>query len=195
MKAWKYVSPGIPDRYFIKKNAPMTKEEIRVLIISKLRLRENSIVYDIGAGVGSVSVEAALVARKGIVYAIEKEKARAAHIKKNTKNFGVKNVKVIVGEGSEIIENKNLEKPDRIFIGGSGGNIERILDASLKKIKSSGVIVASAVKFETLSAILKKFEEKKIKYELGYVSIAKERNGILKMLTSVFLVSAKIRAS
>jgi len=195
MPKWNNFSSGIPDKYFIKENAPMTKEEIRALVISKLRLKQNSIVYDVGAGVGSVSVEIALIAKNGIVYAIEKEKKRAVLIKKNTENFGVKNVKVILGEAGNVIENKNLEKADRIFIGGSGGNIERILNASFKKIKSGGIIVATAVKTETLFRILKKFEERKIKPELCCITISKEKNRIITPITSVFLISAKIKGA
>ncbi len=69
---WNHRSAGIPDTYFLRGKVPMTKEEVRAVTLSKLRVEKDSIVLDIGAGTGSVTIEAALQARKGQVYAIEK---------------------------------------------------------------------------------------------------------------------------
>jgi Met-10+ like-protein. len=84
---WQYMTPGIPDEYFVRGNVPMTKEEIRILSISKLRLKEDSVIWDIGAGTGSVSVEAALISKRGVVYSIEKEEEGIKLINENVKNL------------------------------------------------------------------------------------------------------------
>jgi len=81
------MTPGIPDEYFVRGNVPMTKEEIRILSISKLRLKEDSVIWDIGAGTGSVSVEAALISKRGVVYSIEKEEEGIKLINENVKNL------------------------------------------------------------------------------------------------------------
>ncbi len=90
---WDYKTPGIPDKHFVKDNIPMTKEEIRVITLSKANIREDSIIYDIGAGAGSITVEAAILADKGRVFSIEKEKERAEIIKDNVKKFELKTLK------------------------------------------------------------------------------------------------------
>ena len=87
MKNWKYRTPGIPDDLFFRGEVPMTKEEIRAVILSKLKLRNNFTVYDIGAGTGSVSIEISFQLTQGKVYAIEREEKAVDLIKKNRKMF------------------------------------------------------------------------------------------------------------
>jgi len=94
MLNWNFLTPGIPDEKFCKDNSPITKEEIRVLALSKLRLKDDSSILDIGAGTGSISIEAALIAKKGIVYSIEMENDRVSNIEKNVNSFGIKNMKL-----------------------------------------------------------------------------------------------------
>ena len=96
----KTVTPGFADENFVRGNVPMTKEEIRALSISKLRLKENDIVYDLGAGTGSVTVEIAMQTRGGMVYAFERNEEGLELIKENARNFNLQNIKVVGGEAS-----------------------------------------------------------------------------------------------
>lgn len=125
-REWGYTTPGIPDELFIRGKVPMTKEEVRAVSLSKLRLKEDSITFDIGAGTGSVAVECALRSPKGKVYAIERNREGIELIHKNAEKFGIENMTVI--EGEALKEVKALPQPDRVFIGGSGGTMGEILE-------------------------------------------------------------------
>lgn len=130
---WQYETPGIPDNMFIRGNVPMTKEEVRAAAISKLRLEKDSIVFDIGAGTGSISVECGLICHGGRVYAVEMNENAIELIWKNIAKFNLDNVTIIKGKAPESLE--NLPTPDRIFIGGTGGYMDEILDWISKKPK------------------------------------------------------------
>lgn len=125
------VTHGIPDEAFIRKKIPMTKEEVRSVTISKLRICESDVVYDIGAGTGSVSVELALQAAKGNVYAIEAREEAVSLIEENRRKFDVHNLHVIHGMAPEAM--KELPPADKAFIGGSKGNMAAIIKALLEK--------------------------------------------------------------
>ena len=147
---------GISDELFIRGDAPMTKEEIRSLSIVKLKLEADSVLFDIGAGTGSVAVESALVIPGGKVYAVEKEKDAADLIRQNKKKFKVPNVEVIEGHAPEALE--DLPVPTHAFIGGSSGNLKEIMEVCLKK--NPGVrFVINAITLETVSEITKCFGE------------------------------------
>lgn len=150
---------GIPDSEFIRGKVPMTKEEIRILTVVKLQLDEESIVYDIGAGTGSVSVEMAGQCERGTVYAIEKTMEGVNLIRANKKKFGIENLEIIEGVAPACLE--QLPAPTHVFIGGSGGNLMDIIQ-SVKK-KNPGVrFVLNAVTLETvaqLQEIRKQFPE------------------------------------
>ena len=123
---WDYSVPGVPDAMFDRAQVPMTKEEIRAVSVSKLRLNTHSVVYDVGAGTGSVSVECALRCPQGGVYAFERDTDAVDLIKRNAEKFRVQNVKVIPGEAPESFTGE-MQAPDRVFIGGSGGNMGEII--------------------------------------------------------------------
>lgn len=122
---------GIPDSYFIRSDVPMTKREIRAGVISRMAVRKNSCVYDIGAGTGSVSVELALHAPYGTVYAVERTEEGCSLIARNAEKFGLNNIEIIHGNAADVID--NLPVPDEVFIGGSGGESEYILTVFLEK--------------------------------------------------------------
>lgn len=162
------VTFGIPDDDFIRGNVPMTKEEVRILSISKLKLTRDAIIYDIGAGTGSVSVEAANTAAEGMVYAIEKKEEAAKLIEQNAKKFGVPNIQVIRGSAPEAM--KELPPPTHAFIGGSSGNLKEII--SVLQEKSPHVrIVMNAISLETIAEITELAKTSEI--ELITVNIAK----------------------
>ena len=139
---------GLPDSEFTHSKGLITKEEVRVVSLAKLRLRHDSVVWDIGAGSGSVGIEVARLCRNGKVFAIEKEPERVAHIRENIEKFSVKNLEVFEGKAPEGLD--TFDDPDSVFIGGSGGNISDILDVVKTRLKPSGRIVINAITLETL---------------------------------------------
>jgi cobalt-precorrin-6B (C15)-methyltransferase len=151
---WKYKTPGIPDEEFERtEDVPITKEEIRTIQISKARLCPGQIVYDIGCGSGSISVEAALqVESSGIVYAVDFDSKAIELTKKNLKKFDIPNVKVILGDAKEKIS--QLPDADAIFIGGTGGDTKEIIELCKDKLKPGGRIVIGTILIETLFSVL-----------------------------------------
>ena len=155
---------GLPDDCFIRGEGrkgliPMTKSEIRAVILSKLRLKKDSVVWDVGAGTGSVTVEMALAASAGEVSAIEKDEDALAVLEKNRDRFCLENVSIVPGTAPEACE--NLPAPTHVFIGGSSGNIRGILETALKKNPETR-FVATAVTLESvaeLTGCMAEFEE------------------------------------
>lgn len=162
------VSPGIPDEAFIRGKVPMTKEEIRTISLSKLRLTRDAVVYDIGAGTGSVSIETALAAEDGMVYAIEKNAGAADLIEENAAKFGVTNLSVIRGMAPAALE--NLPAPTHAFIGGSSGNLKEII-AVLQAKNPMVRIVINAISLETIAQMTELSRTQKM--ELIMVTVAK----------------------
>lgn len=140
--------PGINDNEFIRGDIPMTKQEIRVLVLNKAKIRTNDIILDIGAGTGSLSIEAALQAPQGKVYAIERHAEGVELIRANAVKFGTLNVEAI--SGSAPLALQGLPASDVIFIGGSGGHLAEILQQSDSLLKAQGRIVITAITIETL---------------------------------------------
>ena len=151
---WKYSTPGIPDEFFERlEEVPITKEEVRVVQISKARLSLGQTVYDIGCGSGSVSIEAALqIKPSGKVYSIDFDPKAIELTKKNLTKFGISNVTIISGNATEKIA--ELPLADAIFIGGTGGDTRDILKLCEDKLKSGGRIVIGTILVETLFAVL-----------------------------------------
>lgn len=142
---------GIDDEDFIRGHAPMTKSEVRSLSVSKLKLKPDSIVYDIGAGTGSVSIETALMVPDGVVYAVEKEEDAIELMKKNKVKFGASNLNIVHGTAPDALA--DLPTPTHAFIGGSSGNLKEIISAVLSKNKDARLVV-TAVTLETISETL-----------------------------------------
>ncbi len=147
------VYPGrIRDEAFIRnnadeKNVPMTKEEVRIVSLAKLDLTKDSICYDVGAGTGSLSVEMAVRAFDGKVYAVEKKPEAVRLIHKNARKFGRDNLQVIEGVAPEALE--DLEAPTHCFIGGSSGNLHEILELVLGKNPAVRLVI-NCITLETL---------------------------------------------
>lgn len=141
-------SPGIPDNLFLRGKVPMTKEEIRTVTLAKGRIGLKSVVYDIGSGTGSLTVEAALLAREGQVFALEREEEGVKLTKTNVQRFGLENVQVIQAEAPQGMA--ELPPARCIFIGGSGGKLEEILQVCQEKLAPGGRLVLNAITLETL---------------------------------------------
>lgn len=189
----KSVCNSINDDDFIRGNIPMTKQEVRSVIIAKLRLNNDDIVYDVGAGTGSVSIEAALASYNGTVYAIEREAEGIELIKANAKKHKAFNVKTVEGSAPEAME--NLPKPDAVFIGGSGGNLAQIVDVILKKNPFVKLVITS-VTLETLNEILillQKLNPKKSDISQIVVSHSKKLGNYHLMMgqNPIYVISAQ----
>lgn len=139
---------GIDDEAFIRQDVPMTKQEIRILSLVKAQIAPQAVVYDIGAGTGSISVEAARLAPQGEVYAIERSSEGINLIRANVANFAVANVKVIQAEAPDGIE--GLPAADAVLIGGSGSRLPEILEAVTPKLKQTGRLVLNCITVQTL---------------------------------------------
>lgn len=167
---------GFPDNLFSHSGGLITKEEIRAISLAKLRLKEDSIIWDIGAGSGSVAIEAGRIAKKGRVYAIEKNPERVQQIKKNIKRFAMENVEVVAEEASDTLN--GLMEPDAVFIGGSGGRLKMILEVCSERLKDDGHIVVNAVTLDTLKVATDLLKRLNMPFEIISVNIARSK-GIL----------------
>ncbi len=154
-KARREMISGIADEAFVRGKVPMTKSEVRAVILSKLAVQETDIVYDIGAGTGSVSVELAAAAQRGRVYAIEYKEEALALIEENKKRFGCANLEVVKGMAPEAME--ALPPADAVFIGGTKGNLFPVLEKTINTRQPVRIVV-SAVTVETLSEVFEDFE-------------------------------------
>ena len=173
---WKYSTPGIPDEFFERaEEVPITKEEIRAVQISKGRLSPGLIIYDIGCGSGSISIEAALqVQQSGKVFAIDLDPNAIELTKKNLVKFQISNVTVILGNAKEKIS--ELPMADTIFIGGTGGNTTDIIKLCESKLKLGGRIVIGTILIETLFAVLGLVEKLKFSsIDITQIIVSKSR--------------------
>ncbi len=147
---------GIKDEEFIRGKVPMTKAEIRAMVMVKAAIGESDTVVDIGAGTGSITIEAALCCPKGKVYAIERNPEGIELIKKNAEKFGCTNIHPITGTAPEAMD--GLPPMDVIIIGGSSGNMHEILNRCEALLGSGGRIILTAVTVETTGEVVKEFE-------------------------------------
>jgi len=173
---WNFKTPGIPDEFFERtEKVPITKEEVRVIQISKARLRPGQLVYDVGCGSGSISVEAAIqVESSGKVLAIDYDKNAIELTKKNIEKFELSNVSLIYGNAKEKIN--ELEPADAIFVGGTGQDTAEIVELCQNKLKSGGRIVIGTILIETLYSVLQILD--KLQFEsvdITQVTISKSR--------------------
>ncbi len=146
---------GLPDEKFASfsdRPGLMTKREVRILVLGELELRSGQTVWDIGAGTGSVSIEIARLSGTSQVYAIEKTAIGSTLIERNCQRLQVKNVLSIHGRAPDILQ--HLPAPNRIFIGGSGGNLNSILDTCNVRLATSGIVVLALATLEHLNTAL-----------------------------------------
>ncbi len=158
---WDYVTPGIPDSYFETDEAvPMTKEEVRALILSKARIRRGDRFLDVGCGTGTVTVEAALlVGESGRVYSIDKSERAIRLTRSNLERFGILDRAILIhGEAPEAIREVR-EQIDVAFVGGGSKRVHEILAEISRRIRPGGRVVVSAVLLETAIRALSSLEE------------------------------------
>lgn len=163
----KYPGLGIDDEAFEQKKGMITKREIRVNVLSLLELKEGMVLWDIGAGTGSVSIEASFNPLGVLVYAIEKDDSSYLNLKKNIDKFGAINVVPIFSDFNDVFD--TLPTPDRIFVGGSGGNLSSILKIGYDKLKENGLIVVSIVTLDNLNEVISFCKDKILNYDINGV--------------------------
>ena len=183
-------APGFPDDAFLRGKVPMTKQEVRAAALGKLAVRPTDTVWDVGAGTGSVSVELALAAKQGRAYAVECLEEACDLIRANRQRFGAWNLTLIQGRAPEALE--DLPAPDAVFIGGTKGTMEPVLDIVLGKNPNARVCI-SAIALETLSAAIAALTARGLTAEVTQIGVSRTKAaGKLHLLMAnnpVFLIS------
>jgi len=159
---WPYKTPGISDELFERlPGIPLSKREVRLLIICALRLRTNSLVWDIGAGTGTIPIELGLLCPQSTIVAVERDEEVASLIRRNCERFEVKNIVVYEGNAPDCL-NQLPPQPDRICIEG-GRPMKAILQETWHSLASGGRLVATANSLETLYTISETFAQLQVR--------------------------------
>ena len=165
-------APGLPDEAFERGDVPMTKQEVRAAVLAKLAVRPEDILWDVGAGTGSVSVELALAAPRGRVYAVECRPEGCALIKANREKFRTRNLVLVEGLAPDALS--DLPAPDAVFIGGSKGSLAAIVDAALDKNPDARICV-SAIALESLSAAVAALTAKGRTVQVSQIAVSRAK--------------------
>lgn len=185
-------APGLPDEAFERGDVPMTKQEVRAAVLAKLAVHPEDILWDVGAGTGSVSVELALAAPRGRVYAVECRPEGCALIKANREKFRTRNLVLVEGLAPAALS--DLPAPDAVFIGGSKGSLAAIVDAALDK-NSDARICVSAIALETLSAAVAALTAKGRTVQVSQIAVsrAKAMGGLHLMMAQnpIYLITGE----
>ena len=182
---------GTPDSWYDHHKGLITKSEIRAITLSKLRLATDHILWDLGAGSGSVAAEAGLLIKKGKIFAVEKQPKRVTQIKTNKKRFGIGNLTAIQAELPQGLE--ELPRPDRIFIGGGGKQMKSIMTAAAQYLKPEGVMVINTVLIPNVETARTTLEKLGFNTEIIQVQINRSRQmpwaARLEPLNPVWIIS------
>ena len=185
-------APGLPDEAFERGDVPMTKQEVRAAVLAKLAVRPEDILWDVGAGTGSVSVELALAAPRGRVYAVECRPEGCALIKANREKFRTRNLVLVEGLAPAALS--DLPAPDAVFIGGSKGSLAAIVDAALDKNPDARICV-SAIALESLSAAVAALTAKGRTVQVSQIAVsrAKAMGGLHLMMAQnpIYLITGE----
>jgi cobalt-precorrin-6B (C15)-methyltransferase len=171
---WDYRTPGIPDELFERaQDIPITKEEVRALVMSKLRLKEDFSAIDVGCGSGSITVELCLQMPSGKVYAIDFDEKATKLTRQNLKKFGVE-AEIILAKAQDILP--SLPQVDAVIIGGTWGDTKGVIEASIARLKGGGRILIDTILIETIFAALATINEANlIDVDITQMIIAKGR--------------------
>ncbi|MCD6553721.1 MAG: precorrin-6y C5,15-methyltransferase (decarboxylating) subunit CbiE [Anaerolineae bacterium] len=183
-----------PAEAYAHRRGLITKAEVRALILARLSLGETDIAWDIGAGSGAVSIEMALLAWRGQVFAVEQNAENLAYLRENISRFRVLNVEVVVGSAPAALE--GLPQPDAVFIGGSGGQMQGILDVVCRRLRPGGRIVLSVVTLENLNEAVGGLKARGFAAEMTLVNVARSKSIAdltrFEALTPVFVVTGTL---
>ena len=182
---------GLPEEALAHDAGMITKAEIRAVVLAKLRLLPGQTLWDVGAGSGSVGLEATLLLPGGRVCAVEENPERAAQMRLNRDRFGVTNLEVVSGQAPECL--MGLPDPDRVFVGGGGQNLEDILTAALLRLKPGGRVVVTATLLETLELARAMLFRLAAEVEVVQLQVSRDRplgpGAYLQALNPVWIIS------
>jgi precorrin-6B C5,15-methyltransferase / cobalt-precorrin-6B C5,C15-methyltransferase len=170
----------------------ITKDEVRAVSIHALRLPQSGVLWDIGAGSGALSIEAARLCPRLKVFSIEKDAEQVTHMEQNKSTFAVRNMTVIAGSAPEALE--PLPTPDRVFVGGSGNRMGEIIDAICRRM-ATGMVVINAATLETLNEAYDGLEKGGFRVSISQVSVARSKplgnKRLLAALNPVFVIAGE----
>ena len=171
---WDFSTPGIPDELFDRDElVPITKEDVRSLVISKLRLKEGFSAIDIGCGSGSITVELCIQTKSENIYAIDFDERAIELTNRNLRKFGLKS-RVILSKAEDILP--SIPEVDAVVVGGTWGNTEQIIEMAIERLKVGGRIVIDTILIETMYKALTAFNRSDLhEVDVTQVIIAKAR--------------------
>ena len=181
---------GLNENEFRHRGGLITKDEVRAVVLHKLRLPLEGVLWDIGAGSGSVSIEAKKLSPLMDAYAIEKDPARSEDIKSNALSLRAGEINVVQGAAPSAL--LNLPAPDRVFIGGSGASLPSVIKQVIKRINKGGVIVVTAITLESMEAARASLEGSGLSPEITQVAVSRSsrvgQGNYMKALNPVFII-------
>lgn len=163
--------PGMPDQCFTHGKGLITKAEVRAVSLSRLRLFDRAVFWDLGAGSGSVSIEAGLTITRGEIYAVEQKASRIHHIRENRSHFGIGNMQVVQTHLPAGMA--DLPDPDRVFIGGGGDALNDIIRMAAHRLKPEGIIVVNTVLIDSLAGAVHALEDLGFDVDMAQIQISR----------------------
>jgi precorrin-6Y C5,15-methyltransferase (decarboxylating) len=189
--------PGVPDDIFARPSEGrevMTRQEVRSVLLGKIGPTEpGDVIWDIGAGLGTVSVELAVLRNNVEVVAVERDPSRVGYLRQNRDRFDAYNIRIVEGTAPAVLAEEK-ERPKVVFLGGSGDQLEEILDFVHAKLQPGGRLLANFVTLENLLAFVQKLKAWQWRFDVTEIHIARSDDlaGLtgLKPHRGVFLVGA-----
>jgi precorrin-6Y C5,15-methyltransferase (decarboxylating) len=188
---------GVPDHWYAHEEGLITKAEVRAVSLAKLRLFNDHVLWDLGAGSGSVSIEASLLIKKGKIVAIEKNPERIGHIKVNCKRFNVRNIDTVQSDLPQGLA--SLPRPDRIFIGGGGVDLPDIIQAAVGYLKPEGIIVVNTVLIQNVVRSIETLQQNAMTADVVQIQVHRGQDmpwgQRLEAANPVWIISGKRRTA
>jgi precorrin-6Y C5,15-methyltransferase (decarboxylating) len=184
---------GMPEEAYSPERGLITKAEVRAVVLAKLALAPGQVLWDVGAGSGSVGLEASLFLDSGRIFAVEKNPDRAAQIAANRDAFRVANLEVICGQAPACLA--DLPDPDRVFIGGGGKNLADILHETLRRLRPQGLVVITATLLETLEEARRVLQQEKWSADVIHLQVSRSQplaeGSFLQALNPVWILTGQ----